>query len=142
MTESVHNVEDLIAAVRALPPTAPDVVGRFATALFAKADEHGRVKGGDVHEIVMNWPGACLDGKEQFIELNRIVVASHGLFCWRFVYSSGHITKSNWSNSEHRFQSSKEAFADAMNYLFGDVVAIEVRPESEIRVEWQPGTFK
>lgn len=73
---STHDALDLINAVAILPPSNSRVVKQFAEAVLGKADDSGMIGGDDVAAIVNGWPGACDNGRSDFLSNNNVVVAS------------------------------------------------------------------
>ena len=65
--ERVHNLEDLIRAVRNIPRSHDDSLTLFAASCAEVADDELQLTDDQVREIVMNFPYGCDSGREEFL---------------------------------------------------------------------------
>lgn len=100
-----HKIEDLIAAVRAIPPSGPTVIPGFINKCLSK----GELSDDEVRTIVENWPGGCPEGKKKF--LDSVGIAEEKKQIVRLV---GYIKRYDDGANRMNFEVNTSCFRDLM----------------------------
>lgn len=64
---TMHKLEDLVAAVREIPPSTIHVTKKFADLCFEVANDSLELTDEQVIEIVTNWPHGCDNGRSKYL---------------------------------------------------------------------------
>lgn len=67
-SEKVHSIEDLVAGVRAIPPSHDGVIDKFLSACVKVSKKGGVLDEDKVIQIVDSWPDACPEGRDRYLK--------------------------------------------------------------------------